>query len=148
MKQAKSRAEYVQLKKAAIRVTVCLRKELHCDNIMKSVQKSIDKLAQSVIIESKKISEDGAPKGNKNATGPHKTKYAPSKRANSGGITVSSKKYGQLRGIMNTRYPCLAKGETRMINDATHRYSVTSDGEGGLVIKSITKIANKRRPKK
>ena len=59
-------------------------------------------------------------------------KYAPSKNANPGGVCVGPKKYGILRGILNTKYPGLKAGETRYINDAKTVYEVTADGMGGM----------------
>lgn len=77
--------------------------------------------------------------------GPHKakkgkTKYAPSARRSGKGITVSEKKYARLTGTLGTQYPGLKKGEIRTIRDAKHRYTVESDGYGGMAILDKTKI--------
>lgn len=69
-----------------------------------------------------------------------KTKYAPSPRRNSEGITVSAKKYSKLCGIMNTRYPDLEKGEVRKIRDSRYIYHVKADGYGGMQILTKTKL--------
>lgn len=79
------------------------------------------------------------------APGPHKakkgkTKYAPSARRSGKGITVSEKKYARLTGTLGTQYPGLKKGEIRTIRDAKHRYTVESDGYGGMAILDKTKI--------
>jgi HK97 family phage portal protein len=69
-----------------------------------------------------------------------KTKYSPSQRRNSGGITVGNKKYSKLCGTFNTRYPGLKEGEVRTINDAKYRYRVKADGYGGMTILQKKKI--------
>lgn len=69
-----------------------------------------------------------------------KTKYAPSPRRNFGGISVSAKKYSQLCGVMNTRYPGLGEGEIRKIRDSKRIYYVKADGYGGMEILEIEKL--------
>ena len=69
-----------------------------------------------------------------------KTKYAPSKRRSSRGLTVSPKKYASLCGTLNTKYPGLEAGKTRVIYDAKKCYYVEADGNGGMVILSVEKI--------
>lgn len=76
--------------------------------------------------------------GGRGAAG--KTKYSPSPRRNNSGITVTPKKYGQLCGILNTRYPNAEEGERHKITDATHQYSVIADGFGGMIIDKKVKI--------
>ena len=70
-----------------------------------------------------------------------KTKYARSPRANARGVTVSVKKFGQLRGDFNTHYPN-AKPEDgpKYLYDSRYRYRVTADGSGSIIINSRHKI--------
>lgn len=69
-----------------------------------------------------------------------KTKYAPSPRRNSGGISVSAKKYTQLCGILSTRYPGLEDGQIRRIRDSKREYTVKADGYGGMQILKVDKL--------
>ncbi len=69
-----------------------------------------------------------------------KTKYAPSPRRNSGGISVSTKKYAKLCGIMNTRYPGLEEGKIRKIRDSKCIYYIKADGYGGMEILKVDKL--------
>lgn len=69
-----------------------------------------------------------------------KTKYAPSPRRNSAGITVGTKKYSKLCGTLNTNFPGLKSGEKRTIRDAKHGYNVTADGSGGMTINRRFKL--------
>lgn len=68
------------------------------------------------------------------------TKYAPSQRRSAGGITVSPKKYTQLCGVLNTRFPGAQAGTKRTICDAKYSYSVVADGFGGMKIVSRWKV--------
>jgi len=70
-----------------------------------------------------------------------KTKYAPSPQRNFSGIQVTSKKYAQLCGTMNTQYPNLRPEDgARVIRDSQYLYRVVADGYGGAIIKSRTKL--------
>lgn len=69
-----------------------------------------------------------------------KTKYAPSKRRSSKGITVNPKKYAKLTGVLGTQYPGLKAGEKVTIRDAKCRYDVTADGHGGMIINRRIKL--------
>lgn len=68
------------------------------------------------------------------------TKYAPSPRRNTSGITIGNKKYAKLCGALNTRYPGLKKGNTAVISDEKYKYRVTADGFGGMIINKKYKI--------
>lgn len=70
-----------------------------------------------------------------------KTKYAPSKRRNPGGITLKSKaEYAMLCGTFYTRYPNAKAGEVQQIWNAKYEYVVEADGNGSLIIHSRKKL--------
>ncbi|MCD7917628.1 MAG: hypothetical protein LUF84_04085 [Clostridiales bacterium] len=69
-----------------------------------------------------------------------KTKYAPSPQRQVKGIQVSHKKYAQLTGIVNTRYPNLLRGDERIIYDSNYAYKIVADGYGGFTIKKRIKL--------
>jgi hypothetical protein len=70
-----------------------------------------------------------------------KTKYAPSPQRSTKGIQVKPKKYAQLTGIMNTRYPGLKKEDgSRLIYDSSYCYCVQADNYGGLIIMQRFKL--------
>lgn len=69
-----------------------------------------------------------------------KTKYAPSSRRSTKGLTVSPKKYAKLCGVLDTQYPGLKSGEIRQIRDAKRTYTVRADGYSGLKVLCADKI--------
>lgn len=68
-----------------------------------------------------------------------KTKYAPSKRANKRGKTVSAKTFGILRGEFNTLYPKALKGDQNLVSYGGKRYLLEADGKGSVIVLSWTK---------
>lgn len=74
-----------------------------------------------------------------------KTKYAPSPRRSTKGITVGKKKFAKLCGTLNTQYPGLKAGEKCTITDAKYQYRVTADGYGGMIINSKFAIERGRK---
>lgn len=69
-----------------------------------------------------------------------KTKYAPSKQRNHGGVQLGAKRYARLCGTLGTQYPGLNAGEIRYIRDAGRLYKVKADGYGGMTVLSSRKI--------
>ena len=69
-----------------------------------------------------------------------KTKYAPSPQRNCEGVNLKPKTYARLTGTLNTRFPGLEAGETRIIRDAKYEYLVRADGYGGFQTLSKRKI--------
>ena len=69
-----------------------------------------------------------------------KTKYAPSKQRNHGGVRLGAKRYARLCGTLGTQYPGLNAGEIRYIRDASRLYKVKADGYGGMTVLSSRKI--------
>lgn len=67
------------------------------------------------------------------------TKYAPSKRANRRGITVSVKTFGILRGNFNTLYPKALQGDQNPVSYSGKRYLLEADGSGSVIVLSWTK---------
>lgn len=86
--------------------------------------------------ESGRFSSSGgaAGSGSDDTESDGKTKYAPSERRNSGGVTVSPKKYASLCGSLMTRHPGLKAGDRRTISDSKKTYFVEADGYGGMTI--------------
>lgn len=68
-----------------------------------------------------------------------KTKYAPSKRANKRGKTVSAKTLGILRGEFNTKYPGAQKGMAGKVSYRGKGYLLEADGDGSVVVLSSWK---------
>lgn len=68
-----------------------------------------------------------------------KTKYAPSKRANHRGITVSPKTFGILRGEFNTIFAGAPKGRQGQVSYRGRRYLLEADGSGSVIILSSWK---------
>lgn len=68
-----------------------------------------------------------------------KTKYAPSKRANKRGKTVSAKTFGILRGEFNTKYPGAKTGQQGQVSYKGKRYWLEADGSGSVIIKKSWK---------
>lgn len=68
-----------------------------------------------------------------------KTKYAPSKRANKRGKTVSAKTFGILRGEFNTKYPGAQKGMAGKVSYRGKGYLLEADGDGSVVVLSSWK---------
>ena len=68
-----------------------------------------------------------------------KTKYAPSKRANKRGKTVSAKTFGILRGEFNTKYPGAKTGQQGQVSYKGKRYWLEADGSGSVIVKKSWK---------
>lgn len=68
-----------------------------------------------------------------------KTKYAPSKRANRRGKTVSAKTFGILRGEFNTKYPGAKTGQQGQVSYKGKRYWLEADGSGSVIVKKSWK---------
>ena len=68
-----------------------------------------------------------------------KTKYAPSKRANKRGKTVSAKTFGILRGEFNTKYPGAKTGQQGQVSYKGKRYWLEADGSGSVIVKKPLK---------
>ena len=68
-----------------------------------------------------------------------KTKYAPSKRANKRGKTVSAKTFGILRGEFNTKYPGAKTGQHGQVSYKGKRYWLEADGSGRVIVKKSWK---------
>lgn len=68
-----------------------------------------------------------------------KTKYAPSKRANKRGKTVSAKTFGILRGEFNTEYPGAKTGQQGQVSYKGKRYWLEADGSGSVIVKKSWK---------
>lgn len=68
-----------------------------------------------------------------------KTKYAPSKRANTRGRTVSAKTFGILRGEFNTKYPGAKTGQQGQVSYKGKRYWLEADGSGSVIVKKSWK---------
>ena len=68
-----------------------------------------------------------------------KTKYAPSKRANNRGKTVSAKTFGILRGEFNTKYPGAKTGQQGQVSYKGKRYWLEADGSGSVIVKKSWK---------
>lgn len=68
-----------------------------------------------------------------------KTKYAPSKRANKRGKTVSAKTFGILRGEFNTKYPGAKTGQQGQVRYKGKRYWLEADGSGSVIVKKSWK---------
>ena len=68
-----------------------------------------------------------------------KTKYAPSKRANKRGKTVSAKTCGILRGEFNTKYPGAKTGQQGQVSYKGKRYWLEADGSGRVIVKKSWK---------
>lgn len=68
-----------------------------------------------------------------------KTKYAPSKRANKRGKTVSDKTFGILRGEFNTKYPGAKTGQQGQVSYKGKRYWLEADGSGSVIVKKSWK---------
>lgn len=68
-----------------------------------------------------------------------KTKYAPSKRANKRGKTVSAKTFGILRGGFNTKYPGAKTGQQGQVSYKGKRYWLEADGSGSVIVKKSWK---------
>ena len=69
-----------------------------------------------------------------------KTKYAPSKRANKRGKTVSAKTFGILRGEFNTKYPGAKTGQQGQVSYKGKRYWLEADGSGSVIVKKSWKV--------
>lgn len=67
------------------------------------------------------------------------TKYAPSKRANKRGKTVSAKTFGILRGEFNTKYPGAKTGQQGQVSYKGKRYWLEADGSGSVIVKKSWK---------
>lgn len=90
---------------------------------------------KSGIIQEERFNPNHDEKGRfASGNGASGTKYAPSPRRNSGGITVKPKTYAMLCGEFNTLYPNSRKGETGLISKGKYRYMAVSDGEGGIIL--------------
>ena len=68
-----------------------------------------------------------------------KTKYAPSKRANKRGKTVSAKTFGILRGEFNNKYPGAKTGQQGQVSYKGKRYWLEADGSGSVIVKKSWK---------
>ena len=68
-----------------------------------------------------------------------KTKYAPSKRANKRGKTVSAKTFGILRGEFNTKYPGAKTGQQGQVSYKGKRYWLEAEGSGSVIVKKSWK---------
>lgn len=67
------------------------------------------------------------------------TKYAPSKRANKRGKTVSAKTFGILRGEFNSKYPGAKTGQQGQVSYKGKRYWLEADGSGSVIVKKSWK---------
>lgn len=98
---------------------------------------------KSGIIQEERFNPNHDEKGRfANGNGASRTKYAPSPRRNSGGITVKPKTYAMLCGEFNTRYPMTEDNRivTGRVIHGKYVYLAKRDEFGSLTILSKVKI--------